>query len=141
MVHHEGRRYVPYLDPAGVLTVCAGVTGPDVIRGKRYTPAECEALESKHLRVAKGAVQRQINTYAQLNRWQQAALIDFAYNLGEGKLAGATMRKRFNAGDVVGGCNELVRWVKARVGGELVTLRGLVTRRDNELDLCLHWTD
>lgn len=35
----EGRRYVPYPDIAGVLTVCDGHTGADIVRSKTYTRA------------------------------------------------------------------------------------------------------
>lgn len=40
----EGRRYVAYRDVVGVLTVCDGHTGADIILGKRYSEAECDAL-------------------------------------------------------------------------------------------------
>lgn len=33
----EGRRYVAYRDVVGVLTVCDGHTGADIILGKRYS--------------------------------------------------------------------------------------------------------
>ncbi|WP_141124993.1 glycoside hydrolase family protein, partial [Salmonella enterica] len=45
----EGRRYEPYRDVAGVLTVCDGHTGRDIISGKHYTDAECDALLNKDL--------------------------------------------------------------------------------------------
>lgn len=40
----EGREYLPYRDVVGVLTVCDGHTGSDIIPGKRYTDKECDAL-------------------------------------------------------------------------------------------------
>ena len=40
----EGRRYVAYRDVVGVLTVCDGHTGADIISSKRYSDAECNAL-------------------------------------------------------------------------------------------------
>lgn len=135
----EGVRYTPYRDPAGIWTVCRGVTGPDVIQGKTYTQAECDEIEQKHLRIAEVGVKRQITTYEKLNPWQQAALIDFAYNAGEGNLQNSTLRRKFNVGDVTGGCKELVKWVNTRVNGQLVALPGLVKRRSAELDLCLNW--
>lgn len=141
MVNWEGREYTPYVDPVGVLTVCAGITGPDVIRGKRYTPAECDALEAKHLAVAERAAKRQLVHYESYNRWRQAALIDFTYNLGEGNLSRSTLKRKFNAGDEVGGCWELRKWNKGRVRGVLTTLRGLVLRRADEMELCLDWRD
>ncbi len=68
---------------------------------------------------------------------QRAALIDFTYNLGEEALAGSTLARLFNAGQAQAGCGQLSRWGKARVQGELVTLRGLVDRRGAELEVCL----
>lgn len=45
----EGRRHEPYRDVAGVLTVCDGHTGKDILPGKHYTDAECDALLNKDL--------------------------------------------------------------------------------------------
>ncbi|MCY1197258.1 Phage lysozyme [compost metagenome] len=125
----------PYLDPVGVLTVCDGHTGSDIDRKRIYTDAECNAWRDADLATADRAVRRLITV--PLNDWQRAALIDFTYNLGAGNLEQSTMRRKFNAGDYVGGCAELDRWVKGRVGGVLVTLPGLVTRRDVDKWVCL----
>lgn len=142
--HFEGREkrvgydeFIPYVDPVGVLTVCEGVTGPEVIRGKVYSGNQCDDMELKHRLIAERAVKRQINDYATFNQWRQGSLIDFAYNVGEGNMAASTLKRRFNAGDAVGGCRELTKWVKGRVRGVLTTLRGLVTRRDTEMELCM----
>jgi lysozyme len=136
---HEGRRHEVYFDTGGVPTVCDGITGPDVVRGKTYSDAECDALSAKHLAVAETAVKRQIHGYGDLNEWQQAALIDWTYNFGETKLSGSTMRRKFNAGDVPGGCAELLLWVNGKVHGRMVKLGGLVGRRSDEFDLCTNW--
>ena len=133
--------YSVYIDPVGIPTVCRGITGPDVIRGKLYTMAECRKLEEKHALIAERATKRLIHGYDDLNKWQKAALIDFTYNLGAGALEGSTMRKLFNAGDIEGGCNQLSRWVKGRVRGHLVVMNGLVDRRATEKELCLYWKD
>lgn len=134
--------FKPYVDKAGKgqpLTVCRGVTGPGVIAGKLYTRAECDTLEHARYRDALAGVRRQVDRYDELNRWQQAALIDFTYNLGEVALAGSTLRRKFNTGDIDGGCRELQRWVKGTVNGQLVTLQGLVERRNTGQELCLDW--
>lgn len=129
-----------YKDTGGVDTVCRGVTGAEVIPGKLYTRAECEVLERKHLAIAEAAARRYIKNFDQLNKWQQAALIDWFYNLGASeKTLGSTLRAKFNAGDVAGGCDELSKWVNGRVKGQLVALPGLVDRRGTTEDLCLHW--
>lgn len=134
---HEGVRYTPYRDTGGIWTVCRGITGSDVVKDKRYTESECGALERKHLAIAAAGVTRVIKV--PLNDWQRAALVDFAFNLGEPALASSTMARMFNARDYVGGCTQLHRWVKGRVKGELVTLGGLVKRRADEADICLNW--
>lgn len=45
----EGRKYEAYRDVVGVLTVCDGHTGSDIIINKRYTDKECDALTRKDL--------------------------------------------------------------------------------------------
>ncbi|HAK1939297.1 TPA: lysozyme, partial [Salmonella enterica] len=52
----EGRRYVAYRDVAGVITVCDGYTGKDIVPGRRYTDAECDALLNKDLARVKAQV-------------------------------------------------------------------------------------
>ncbi|MBG3138990.1 glycoside hydrolase family protein, partial [Proteus mirabilis] len=47
IAHFEGVRYEPYRDVAGVLTVCYGHTGNDIIQGKTYTQQECDELLQK----------------------------------------------------------------------------------------------
>lgn len=131
--------YRVYIDPVGVPTVCAGITGPEVIKSKLYTQAECDALQEKHLAIAEAAARRQIKNFDALTFWQKVAIIDFTYNLGELALANSTMRRVINAGDIQAGCREMVKWVKGRVGGVLVTLRGLVDRREVERELCAEW--
>jgi len=125
----------PYIDPVGVLTVCDGHTGAEIDPKRIYTDEECDAWREADLADADAAVRRLITV--PLNEWQRAALIDFTYNLGAGNLAASTMRRKFNARDYVGGCAELTRWVKGRQGGALVTLPGLVTRREANTWVCL----
>jgi len=132
---HEGRIYTPYLDPVGKWTVCEGITGPDVVMGKRYSNADCDTLRDKHLTIAALAVNRVITV--PMNDWQRGALIDFTFNAGEGNLKSSTMARLFNAGDYRGGCLQLYRWTKGRVKGVLTDLGGLVRRRGDEAEICL----
>lgn len=128
-----------HLDTGGVPTVCRGVTGAEEICDKLHTSAECRALETKHLKAAEAAAKRLISVWALLNERQQAAMINFVYNLGVGALEGSTLCKKLNAGDTGGGCRELARWVKSRLKGELITLAGLVDRHGTEQELCEVW--
>jgi len=57
-----------------------------------------------------------------------AAIVDFTFNLGAGRLQTSTLRRRVNQRDWTGAAQELRRWVYG--GGRL--LRGLVLRREAE---------
>jgi lysozyme len=54
----EGVRRVAYYDPPGILTVCRGHTGPDVVKNKVYSPAECDKFLTDDMRKAVDAVER-----------------------------------------------------------------------------------
>lgn len=134
--------YRPYRDTGGIWTVCRGITGPSVVPGKLYTRGECDVLEREHYAVALASARRLFPVFDTYNRWIQAALIDWLYNLGENPATvDSTLRAKFNRGDIDGGCRELTKWVKGRVRGELVTLNGLVARRDAAKEICLDWSD
>lgn len=126
----EGIKYTPYLDPIGIPTVCAGVTGSDVIMGKTYTKAECDQLLYKHMLPAVKAVDSSVKV--PLNDYQKAALYSFSYNVGVGAFKSSTLLKKLNQGDIPGACDQLRRWTYA--GGK--QWKGLITRREVERQLC-----
>ena len=57
-----------------------------------------------------------------------AALVDFTFNLGAGRLQTSTLRRRVNQRDWIAAGQELRRWVYG--GGKV--LPGLVARREAE---------
>lgn len=59
------------------------------------------------------------------------AIVDFAYNLGIGRLQTSTLRRKLNAQDWEGAKEQLRLWVRG--GGRV--LPGLVKRRDAECSL------
>lgn len=126
----EGREYVPYKDVVGIITVCDGHTGKDIILNKRYSDAECDALTKADLeRLAK-----QVNPSIKVKttETQLAAIYSFSYNVGATAFIKSTMLKKLNAGDYAGACDELKRWVYA--GGK--KWKGLMNRRDVEYEVC-----
>ncbi|WP_278399230.1 lysozyme [Hafnia paralvei] len=126
----EGREYVPYKDVVGVITVCDGHTGNDIIINKRYSDAECDALTKADLeRIAK---QVNPNIKVKTTETQLAAIYSFSYNVGANAFINSTMLKKLNAGDYSGACDELKRWVYA--GGK--KWKGLMNRRDVEYEVC-----
>lgn len=126
----EGREYKPYQDVVGVWTVCDGHTGKDIIKGKTYTDRECDALTKADLK--RIASQVDPNIKVKLPETVHAAVYTFAYNVGAGAFNKSTMLKKLNAGDTIGACNELQRWIFA--GG--VKWKGLMNRRDVETTVC-----
>lgn len=126
----EGVKYTPYLDPIGIPTVCAGVTGPDVVMGKTYTKAECDSLLYKHMLPAVKAVDSSVKV--SLNDYQKASLYSFTYNVGVSAFKSSTLLKKINQGDMPGACDQLRRWTYA--GGK--QWKGLITRREVERQLC-----
>ncbi|MBK1423845.1 lysozyme [Yersinia pseudotuberculosis] len=127
----EGREYIPYRDVAGVMTICDGHTGKDIIPGKKYSDAECDALLQKDL----APVQRTVDAAVKvpLSKYQKAALYSFTYNIGQGAFTKSTLLKKLNTGDIKGACDELRRWTYA--GGK--PWKGLQNRREIERELCL----
>lgn len=128
--YYEGTELQSYRDAVGVWTVCTGHTAT-AKPGQHKTPAECQALLDSDLSVALKGVDRWVTV--PIPETTRAALVSFTYNVGEGALMRSTLLRKLNAGDIVGACNELPRWVYA--GGK--RLRGLVSRRATERELCL----
>lgn len=64
---------------------------------------------------------------------KQAAIADFVFNLGAGRLKSSTLRKKINERDWLAASMELTRWVHG--GGK--RLPGLVARRAAEIELIL----
>lgn len=127
----EGRRHVPYEDVGGIITVCDGITGPDVIIGKTYTDAECDALLVKHVLIHE--MQVNLSLKRRVPELTKAAFISFHYNVGDTQFKRSTLLKLANAGDLRGACEQLSKWVFVK--GQFV--KGLQNRRLSERTLCL----
>ena len=128
----EGRRKVPYYDVVKVLTVCDGHTGPEVIKGRVYSDAECDALTTKTAqKFAEGVLK--VSPHLAYHPMQLAAAISFSYNVGTGTYAKSSVAKLFNQGKFIEACNFLPKYKYA--GGKVYT--GLVRRRAREQEICL----
>lgn len=67
-----------------------------------------------------------------LNQNQFDALVSLVFNIGQGRYATSTLRKKLHAQDYDGAAAEFDRWVKGTVDGVKQKLPGLVTRRAAE---------
>ncbi len=133
----EGLRQYAYKDPPGILTVCYGHTGQDVQAGRQYTLQECKGLLDRDMLKAINQVEAcqpglPVNVLA--------AFGDAAFNIGP-KVAcdikNSTAARYLRAGKYIDACNQLPRWNKSTIAGQLVELPGLTTRRKKEQDFCL----
>ena len=126
----EGLRLAAYADPVGIPTICFGET-KGVRLGQRATLDQCNGMLAGSLQLANRAVDACIRT--PLPDYRRAALVSFTYNVGQQALCGSTLARKLNAGDVAGGCNELLRWDYAKG----IRLPGLTKRRAAESNMCL----
>ena len=117
----------PYVCPAGYHTIGFGhLCQPD---HPPVTEAEAEVYLAADLMTALAATLRYCPVLAAETDGRLAAIVDFTFNLGAGRLQTSTLRRRINQRDWPNTCLELRRWV---YGGGRV-LQGLVTRRQAEI--------
>ena len=119
---HIGTPYVDKLGKGQPLTVCNGITGPQVVQGRYYTPADCYRLErarswgpyiagEKHLKWPRCQHGTPTPSGCRPQRWTSRMTTKAQ------RFDGSTMRRKLLAqnttGDVVGACRENVRWNRA----------------------------
>ncbi len=121
----------PYVCPAGYWTIGYGhLCDP---KHPPITEAEAEDYLAADLMKALDATLRYCPVLAAEPEVRLAAIADFTFNLGAGRLQTSTLRRRVNQRDWSGAATELRRWVYG--GGQV--LPGLVTRREAERVLVL----
>ena len=147
IMHFEGCRIAPYLDPVGIWTVGYGHVLHDahgrVLRGPTMQPIvdAIYPLAHRTREHAERLLVRDIRTVATgvrtacgpvpLRPHQRGALISFAFNVGLAALHRSTLLRRVHAGAYDAVPDELRRWNRA--GGKI--LPGLVRRREAEARL------
>ena len=132
----EGFRGKPYLCPAGVPTIGYGSTYYADGRKVALTdPAMSEPdastllLQELHHTYLPGVLR---NCPVLLTNEKKCnAIVDFAYNLGTGRLQTSTLKRKINAGNWEEAKTQLLLWTKG--GGRV--LPGLVKRRTAECRL------
>ncbi len=130
---HRGTEIIaiPYVCPAGYPTIGYGhlcdLAHPPI------TEAEAEVYLARDLQVALDATLRCCPVLATEPTGRLAAIVDFTFNLGAGRLQTSTLRRRINQRDWPSAAQELRRWIYG--GGKV--LPGLVARRQAEVALIL----
>ena len=126
----EGLETKPYQDIGGILTYCYGETEGAIINAE-YTPKQCRTLLENRVQEFNDAAREMITVDMPPKR--EAAVTSWLYNVGIAAGKKSTLVRKMNAGDTLGACRELDRWVY--VGRTYI--RGLANRRAMEKELCL----
>ena len=116
----------PYICPAGFWTI-----GYGHLCDPAHPPisvVEAEVYLARDLQTALAATLRYCPVLATEPEERLAAIVDFTFNLGVGRLQTSTLRRRVNQQDWVAAGMELRRWIYG--GGKV--LPGLVKRREAE---------
>lgn len=120
---------IPYICPAGFWTIGYGhLCDPKHLP---ITEADADAYLAHDLQTALVASLRYCPVLAAEPESRLAAIVDFTFNLGAGRLQTSTLRRRINQRDWVAAGQEVHRWVYG--GGKV--LPGLVARRTAEAAL------
>src|SRR6266568_5777357 len=126
----EGFRDRAYLDVAGFQTIGFGHR---VLPGETFPSginlAQGEAILAGDIRVAEAAIERLVKV--ELKQGQFDALVDFAFNLGAGRLASSTLLRYLNAGKYDAAAWQLLAWDHAGA----LELASLKRRREAEFAL------
>ena len=133
----EGRRYHPYRDIGGILTICDGDT-KNVRLGMKADDKECDNRTAQRLLDHAKVVTRCVPELLEKGReFQLKAAISMDYNTGA--FCKGWWRKRQSPGELMAagkwreGCKEMLRYnlVKGK------PIRGLTLRRQREVKVCL----
>lgn len=127
----EGEERTAYKDIVGVWTICYGDT-KNVVPGTTETPEQCNARLERQL-IAHAEPVLSCTPTLKDKPHALAAAASLAYNVGTSAYCKSTVDRRFDAGDIRGGCDALLAWRFA--GGKEV--KGLLNRRTAERAICM----
>lgn len=128
---YESLRLFAYYCPAGILTIGYGHTGQDVKSGMQISEHMADLLLIKDLERFEKEISALLKVSVSENQF--SALVSFTFNVGSGNLAGSTLLKRLNEGNIHAAANEFEHWNRSKG----MPLRGLTKRRMEEKELFL----
>lgn len=129
----------PYRDPAGIWTVCDGLTGVPM---QRYSSAECKALFETTVAPLAGQVADATPGFSALPPGVKIATLSLAYNTGIGAYRSSTYRLGLIADALPNACADIKRFHYINHGKTDCKIRsnncwGVWQRRLSEYDLCV----
>ena len=137
ILEDEGMVLKPYVDTAGIETVCVGDT---IIEMKEYTAIECSEHFIYRVNQVRGQVERCTydSVWGRVPQPSKEAFVSFTYNVGSGAFCKYSVAKNINRGEPLRACGRMRLYNKARdpQTGKLKISRGLMNRREREAAKC-----
>lgn len=130
--HWEGTDLVAKhnsFDPAGVITVCNGMTNydkPTLKVGDTYTKEECAGELRQDIPKYDAMLRSCVHVEMPLHRY--VAFLSFIYNLGKRTVCNSTAVRELNMGRIPQACQAMTLYDKANG----VVMRGLKNRREDK---------
>ena len=138
LIEEEGIHHTVYADPIGLLTVGVGhlVTPEDNLRaGQRISEARMAQLLEHDLKKAEGAIERLVGDL-KLYQHEFDALVDLAFNVGEGNLS-PDKSPRLNQAIILGDYQAIAEQL-AYHNADGAKLRGLEYRSDRRENIFMN---
>lgn len=129
-----------YRDQGGMVTICNGITGPDIKMGMTVTKEWCRDRFERELEKHSKPLDR---VPYQMSNAARVAWADFCFNVGVGACAGSSAFKVLATWKERESCDGFLAWRWTRVNGVKLDCSlkeskcaGIWTRRNAERDLC-----
>jgi lysozyme len=130
----ESLRLKAYPDSGGVWTIGWGTIrypdGTQVQECDTCTKEQADYWKCSDLAWVQKAINSMVSV--EINQKMFDALCGLVYNIGESGFHKSSLLRQLNQRNFKQASMEFDKWVKARVNGKLVTINGLVNRRDRE---------
>jgi len=112
-------------------TIGWGSTGPDIVKGTKWSQEMCDARLQAHLRGVEAAVSAAVTVRVTDNMF--SAMCSLAYNIGSGAFKKSTLVKKLNQGQYKDAADCFLAWSHSKG----VLMPGLLRRRREERELFL----
>lgn len=127
----EGCKKTAYLDVGGVATIGYGHT-KNVKLGDKLSLTACEELLKSDLVVCENVINQYIDSGYVFNQNQFDALVSFCFNLGSGNVRKLLSGRKNNYTAIA---KAIPKYCHAKVNGKMMIVKGLLNRRNAEVNL------
>ena len=114
----ELRKHYPYYDVAGILTVCEGLTGSWIVKGKYYSDAECSKRTTEYIQQMSSRMTKCGVGPLTDESWKVWG--HFTYNIGTPSFCASTAAKLLRQKKYNEACDQMLRWDVLTIKGKKI---------------------